>query len=344
MAASFPRDPRLVLVPLAAGCGVAVGHASDASRWATLALLLEPLAWVAAGWAAYVAWLRRDVVLFVVATLGMASGSALARLARPPAEAPVEAPAWVEKVRGCARALALPVDAFRIVQWRPGPSVGAAGAVEAERVDADVVVLLGPVSDELDDTLRRQLPGEARRVDTPQGTVRVYTRGVLHACGDADQWVDVPTDGAATVVFFVGLAPASTLPLVVALLPDPLAEPRWDESAARARARLRAVVDGLASSLALVLVEGALPGPARRLQATLAASQLTPAKAPPTWPGSRLLPALHPYDRAWQASGWLLDGAELVRAPGASRAGLALAYRPAVRVQLPAPADHDPVR
>mgnify|MGYP001564497435 FL=1 len=227
--------------------------------------------------------------------------------------------------------------------WRWSSPTRRASAAVAGR-GADVGVLLGPGAAALDEGIRRDFAGESKRVDTPAGAVSLFTRGVFHACGDDVHWVDAPVDGVATVVAFLGLSPGTTVPLVVAQFPDPLSTPDWAARAGRARARLRAVVDGLASSLVVVLVEGVAPAPSRRLQATLAASQLSPARSPPTWPRWWRLPALHPYDQAWHASAWRLEGVDVVASPGAARGGLALAYLPRVRVSLPAPADQDPVR
>ncbi|MBM4369802.1 MAG: hypothetical protein FJ102_26565, partial [Deltaproteobacteria bacterium] len=102
---TLPRDPRLLTVPAGALAGLLVGLGADGERVTMLLLLLEPLGWVVAAWAGYLAWIRRDVMLLVVALLTMAGASIAARLPRPGPEPGGEPPVVAARLAECARAL-----------------------------------------------------------------------------------------------------------------------------------------------------------------------------------------------------------------------------------------------
>ncbi len=327
---TLPRDPRLIFLPAGAFLGLLVGQGADGERATTILLLLEPLGWVIAAWAAYVAWLRRDAMLLGVTLTTMAAASVAVRLPRPGLEPAEDPPADAAHLAACARALSLPEGPLRLVQWHLGSQAGLDAAQTILDVEPDVVVLVGPVPTPVVDRVQDGLGGETKRIDTPEGPVTVLARGVFHACGDNDAWVDAPVDGVATVIAFVGVAPGVTVPLIVARVPSPLDTPDWEARAARARARLRATVDALGSSLAVVTVDGLLPSPARRLEASMFAAQLAAVRPAPTWPSHSLVPALLPFDRAWFADAWQLVGVATLDASNARRLGLALAFEPSV--------------
>ncbi|MBM4393045.1 MAG: hypothetical protein FJ090_18110 [Deltaproteobacteria bacterium] len=332
---TLPRDPRLLTVPAGALAGLLVGEGADGERATMLLLLLEPLGWVVAAWAGYAAWVRRDAMLIVVVLLTMASVSIAVRLPRPGPEPGGEPPVVAARLAECARGLALPEGPVRLVQWHLGDDAGLDAADKILAVEPDVVVIVGPAASAVVERVQDGLGGESKRVDTPEGPVTILARGVFHACGDGDAWTDAPVDGAATVIAFVGVAPGITVPLLLARLPSPLGPVGWDARAARARARLRATVDALASSLAVVLVDGVLPSPARRLEAGMRAAQLDPVRSAPTWPSHALVPPLLPFDRAWYAGAWNLSGVATLDTSGARRLGLAVALEPSVPLAPP---------
>ncbi len=341
---TLPRDPRLLTLPAGVLAGLLVGQGADGERATMLLLLLEPLGWVVAAWAAYVAWVRRDPMLLFLALSTMGLASLAARLPRPGPEPAGEPPAVAARLAECARSLGLPEGPFRLVQWHLGPDAGLDAAEEILAVEPDVVVIVGSTPVAVVDRVQDALGGESKRIDTPEGPVTVLARGVFHACGDGDAWTDAPVDGVATAITFVGVSAGVTVPLLVARLPSPLDNPAWASRAARARARLRATIDAIGSSLAVVAIDGVMPSPTRRLEATLLAAQLMPVRPPPTWPGHPLVPALHPFDQPWHAAAWVPAGIDALSASGTGRRGVAVALEPAVALSLPAAGDRDPVR
>lgn len=308
---------------VAAAALAALASRGPDDRWATWALLAEPLAWVISAWCGYVGiamlrdtphpsrvWRRR----VAPGLLGVASGLALGvgwahRPVQP--SAPGAPPTWADHVQRCARALAPPLDPVRLLQWTLSGDEDVALLVGRVVAAApDVAILNGPVGPALGRALTEELGGEfVHRPASGRDDGRlVLTRGTFHRCGDASHWSDTVDDPYGATLLFVGTSSETAWPLVVGRLPAPwVPEHDWARVARSARDRAAALAEVLDAPSLVVAMDSPRGSASRALDAAMLGARLLPTPAAPNWPvrlGVLPMIPLHPWDRAWVGPAW----------------------------------------
>ncbi|GDX79084.1 hypothetical protein LBMAG42_08950 [Deltaproteobacteria bacterium] len=334
---------RLLFVPALGVTGGLVGWVAEESAIATALLLIEPILWVFAAWLAYAAWSRKDVGLTVGVVCGGLAAAMCVRIPTAPPETPGLDPApFLARTSDCARELELPAQSVRLVQWTV--SNDAPGIVPViTDAQADLVVVRGPLSPEVAAAVEAGVGGESMALTGANGPIHVFTRGVFSRCGEGDQWMDQPAQGADIGLLFVTVSPGTSFPLLVAGFPEVASVPQWATASRDARSALHTAAERLQSSILVVAVDAALPLGGPRLTRMLKVVGLAPAARPLNWP-PRWPFSLHAFDQVWAAEAWVSAPAERLRAPGTGRDGVRVDLAPRWPVALPVPADDDAVR
>ncbi len=326
--------PRLLLVPMLALAGAAVGWLGDSSLVATLFLLAEPFLWVLALWGGWAAYTKGAPGLAVALLCGCASAALGARIPQSPAE-PVgmdEAP-FASRLRKCARALELPSAPVRVLSWTPG-AVGAEVLTAIADAAPDVVILRAHLSGGEVDALRAAVGGASVQLGGDREPTWVFANGVFDTCGPSDHWLDRPAPGAELGAVFVHLRGGTRLPILTARLPPPRLVARWARHLADTRAALHATANTLESSLVVVAVDAPFALGSPRLTRSLLDAALLPMVRGPNWPGGPL--PLHSFDQVWAAEAWRSGEQRQLAAAGTARNGQLVQLQPRWPVTLPA--------
>lgn len=344
---SFGASVAELLLPvlLLAAVGVAVGRSGDTTRWGALALQAEPVGWLAAAMAAYLAFVRGRLGLGLGITIGAALATSALRVPlTAPRDAP-DAPEWVPLVRRCAGAVGTPRRPIKVLQWTLDSSVDASSIVSAlVRAAPDVAVLTRVTDPRPLEEVRHMLGGEVLLLPEDAPTVALFTRGEFPRCGEQDRWEEHVGPNAGYSLVFAQPDEEVVFPLVVARLPSPRTARDWDAEYLATLDGVGALVERLASPSTVVVADASSTSTYQTLAGTIRRGGLRVVGVLPTWParvGGLRVPPLHPFDRAWAGESWWGD-AVTVRADQGRHSPLLVRLSPRVGVGYQRPESPTP--